>query len=69
MSDVDSGKLFDAINTSIVIVYYFILCKNITKYLSVILLQQDLHGNTVSRLFNINSYFVIFVTVTVISFI
>jgi hypothetical protein len=45
-----------------------ILCKNDTKYQSVIFLQQDLHGNTVSRLFNIYSYFVIIVALNVISF-
>jgi len=48
------------------IVYYFILYKNDTKYCSVILLQQDLHGNTVTRLFNIYPYFVITVSDTVI---
>ena len=51
------------------IICYFILCKNDKKYCSVILLQQDLHGNTVSRLFNIYSYFVIIVAFTVIYFI
>ena len=50
-------------------VYYFISCKNYTKYRSVILLQQVHHCNTVSRFLNIYSHFVIIVAVTVISFI